>query len=390
MKKILIILFLIQILLPVYGTFGQELRMLLLPKVGATDPKLLYLSRGLNDIFFTDIIPEAQKYFPCVGITDPKSTEFCMAELRLQGTPEFGGRDVAPIIQKITSSIMNPDFAVKYSMYVESEQMISASVVCANSKGEIIADFTMPIEVSAMMVEGTIPPVKKLIDELKKYEICPFTGPVSITISSDLDSTNVEEYGVYCNQSDQRYHKELEIKNHTFSDWKLERKGIPWTEGTMTFYTNEETKVTEENGCYKCKTGQEGRHTYSVTSSMKVKGSGISHESIRNGKPQDDARVELKFLEDGTYYVTAKGTSQPVTGEEKVVTGAEGTCDNMPQETKVVPREIKIPLNEIFGPYQGKTTDKVLAQKVSKEKYDPTIKEKTTITIDFTLTKKGK
>lgn len=390
MKKILTILFLIQILLPVYGTFGQELRMLLLPKAGAADPKLLYLSRGMNDIFLTDIVPEAQKYFPCVGITDPKSTELCMDELRLQGTSEFGGRDVAPIIQKITSSVMNPDFAVKYSMYVESEQMVRASVVCANSKGEIIADFTMPIEVSAMMLEGTIPPVKKLIDELKKYEICPFTGPVSITISSDLDSTNVEEYGVYCNQSDQRYHKELEIKNHTFSDWKLERKGIPWTEGTMTFYTNEETKVTEENGCYKCKTGREGRRTYSETSSMKVKGSGISHESIRNGKPQDDARIELQFLESGKYLVLAKGTSQAVTGEDKVVTQAEGTCDNQPQETKIVPRDIRVPLRVIFGPYDGKSTDKLLQQKDTKEVKDPATNEKQTITIDFSLTKKDK
>jgi hypothetical protein len=158
----------------------------------------------------------------------------------------------------------------------------------------------------------------------------------------------------------------------------------------MTFYTNEETKVTEENGCYKCKTGREGGRTFTTTSSMKVKGSGISHESSRDGKPQDDTRVELKFMENGTYLVVAKGTSQPVTGEEKVVAEAQGTCDNMPRETKVIPKEIKIPLKVIFGPYNGKTTDKVLQQKDSKEETDPATREKTAITIDFTLTQMDK
>jgi hypothetical protein len=123
---------------------------------------------------------------------------------------------------------------------------------------------------------------------------------------------------------------------------------------------------------------------------MKVKGSGISHESSRDGKPQDDTRVELEFLENGKYLVIAKGTSQPITGEEKVVTKAEGTCDNMPQETKIVPREIKIPLKVIFGPYEGRTTDKVLHQNDTKEITDPSTKEKSTFTIDFTLNQRDK
>ena len=232
---------------------------------------------------------------------------------------------------------------------------------------------------------------QRLIDMLGKFEICPFTGPVAITISSDLDSTNVEEYGVFCNQMDQQYRKEVVIKNHTFSDWKLERKGIPWTEGTMTFYTDEMTKTTEEDGCHKCKTGKrEGGLVTTLTSSMKVKGTGISHESQFQGKKQDDTRIELQFLENGKYLVLAKGTSQAVTGEDKVVTQAEGTCDNQPQETKLLPRDIRIPLRVIFGPYDGKATDKLLQHKDTKEIKDPVSNEKQTITIDFSLTQKDK
>jgi hypothetical protein len=229
----------------------------------------------------------------------------------------------------------------------------------------------------------------KLIKEMGKYEICAFTGPVAITISSDLDSTNVVDYSVYCNESDQRYHKETEIKNHTFSDWKLQRKGIPWTEGNMTFYTDEMTKTTEEDGCHKCKSGKrEGGLVTTMTSSLKVKGTGISHESTFQGKKQDDTRIELNFLENGKYLVVAKGTSQAVTGEDKVVTKAEGTCDNQPQETKLLPRDIRVPLRVIFGPYDGKATDKLLQKRDTKEVKDPSTNEKQTITIDFSLTQK--
>ena len=88
--------------------------MLLLPEAGAADTNLLFLSRGLNDIFLIDMVNEMEKYYPCIGIMDPQSTSFCLAELRLQGTPEFGSRDVGPIIARIANAMANPDFAVKY------------------------------------------------------------------------------------------------------------------------------------------------------------------------------------------------------------------------------------------------------------------------------------
>jgi len=290
---------------------------------------------------------------------------------------------------------LKADYLVLLSMIEGNQNQLQVKATCIDyrNKKNIIASEVLKLTTSidyAGFAESCKKISDKLIKELGKYEICAFTGPVSVTINSELDSTKTVDYGVYCNQSDQRYHQEIVINNNTFSDWKLQRKGIPWTEGTMTFYTNEISKVTEENGCYKCKTGREGGRTYSETRSMKVKGSGISHESSRDGKPQDDTRVELEFLENGKYLVIAKGTSQPITGEEKVVTKAEGTCDNMPQETKIVPREIKIPLKVIFGPYEGRTTDKVLHQNDTKEITDPSTKEKSTFTIDFTLNQRDK
>ena len=290
---------------------------------------------------------------------------------------------------------LKADYLVLLSMIEGNHNQLQVKATCIDYRNEknVIASEVLNLTTSldyAGFAESCRKISDKLIKELGKYEICAFTGPVSITMNSVIDSTNLEDYGVYCNGTDQRYRKEMILKNTTFSDWKLQRKGIPWTEGTMTFYTTEDTKITEENGCYKCKSGREGGRTQTQTSSMNVKGNGISHESFRNGKPQDDTRIELKFMENGTYYVIAKGTSQPVTGDDKVVIKAEGTCDNMPQETKVVPREIKIPLKQIFGPYQGKTTDKILQQKETKEITNPATNEKSTLTIDFTLNQKDK
>lgn len=76
----------------------------------------------------------------------------------------------------------------------------------------------------------------------------------------------------------------------------------------------------------------------------------------------------------------------PATGEEKVTEKAEGTCDNLPEERKVVPREISIPLWAVFGPYPGKPSDNILQHKdqLVKKNFND---EKSTITIDFTLTK---
>ena len=290
-------------------------------------------------------------------------------------------------------SYLKCDYLVTLHMIEVNPHLLQVSAKCINyRKKEDIADAIVNFTTS-MNYAGFAAACKeisnKLIKEMGQYEICPFTGPVAITISSDLDSTRVEDYSVYCNESDQRYHKETEIKNHTLSDWKLERKGIPWTEGTMTFYTDEMTKTTEEDGCHKCKSGKrEGGLVTTMTSSMKVKGTGISHDSQFQGKKQDDTRIELQFLESGKYLVLAKGTSQPVTGEDKVVSKAEGTCDNQPQEIKLLPRDIRVPLRVIFGPYDGKATDKILQQKDTKEVKDPSTNEKQTITIDFNLQQK--
>lgn len=282
------------------------------------------------------------------------------------------------------------DYLVTLHMIEASQSLLQVSAKCINfRKKEVMADAIVNYR-TAMNYAGFAAACKeitnKLIEELGKYEICAFQGPVTISISADLDSTSVEDYAVYCNEGDQRYHKETVIKNHTFSEWKLQRKGIPWTEGTMTFYTDELSKVTEEDGCHKCtKSKREGGLTTTIKSTLNVKGTGISHQSEYQGKKQDDTRIELKFLENGTYLVLASGTSQSITGQDIVTKSAVGTCDNEPENTKPVPRDITVPLKVIFGPYTGKATDKQLQEQDEKKIKDPVTHEEQSIKIDFSL-----
>lgn len=334
--------------------------------------------------FESKIFNELKKNFPCVEINSLSSV---VSFLDLERQKQLLGTGSEDAISNIAES-MGSDYLISLKVQVIGSTAI-VDAFCANTKRtKVVSRASASAAHGDQGIDAVEKVSMKLIDGLKEFEICPFTGPVSISVNSTLDSTNTVDYGVYCNQIDQQYHQEIEIKNNTSSEWKLQRKDISRTEGSMTFYSNEVSKVTEENGCYKCKTGREGGRTYTETRSMRVSGNGISHESVRDGKPQDDIRIELRFLENDTYLVIAKGTSKTVKGEEKIVSGAVGTCDNQPQETKVVPREITIPLNVIFGPYQGKSTDKVLQQEDSKETINPATGEKSTISIDFTLNQK--
>lgn len=288
---------------------------------------------------------------------------------------------------------LKADYLVLLSMIEGNQNQLQVKATCIDyrNKKNVIASEVLNLTTSidyAGFADGCRKVSDKLIKELGKYEICAFTGPVALQIKSETDTTITEDYGVYCNGMDQRFHKVTEVNNLTESNWQLERKGIPWTEGTMTFNLTEHTSIEEINGCYKCKSGREGGRTIKLDKSFRIQGNGISHESSRKGAPQEDTRIELMFLESGKYIIKIKGTSMPASGEEKTTESAVGTCDNLSVPPKRNPREISIPINYIFGPYTGKTTDKILNQKDSKTVRNPVTKEKETIAIDFTLRQK--
>lgn len=242
----------------------------------------------------------------------------------------------------------------------------------------------------AALTEACKTITKRLIDKLSKFEICPFTGPISLTIDSEYDTLTTQDYEVYCNAMDQTYHREESINKSVHSEWQMERKGIPRADGDMIFKWSESSGLSVENGCYTCPSGRKGGRSYSSKKSFYIEGSGISTESIHNGEKQDDCRVEIEFLENGTYILTAKGTSKPVQGEERELEKAEGTCDNIAANPVSIPREITLPLKVVLGPFPGKSTDETLEQNSTITRRNPISNEKETIKYEFSLTKKVK
>lgn len=278
--------------------------------------------------------------------------------------------------------------SLEISDFLSNKIVVSASCIKYNAVVSIARDAKHGSRDFNTIKELINQVSKSIVDKLSKYEICPFTGPVTINIHSIKDTTSIEEYGVYCNEADQQFRKETTNYSLTKSDWKLERKGISWTMGTMTFSSEELQEISEENGCYKCRSSdREGGRTYTEKKSFKVNGTGLSHLSVREGTSQPDTRIILKFLSDGTYIIQFKGVSDAISALEKNEEQAVGTCDNKALVRNETPRKITIPLNCFFGPYPGKSTDEILQKNDSKVVRDPITRETSTIAIDYTLKK---
>jgi len=329
------------------------------------------------------VADELKDAFPCIKVNTQSDIVNKLDSLRFRTLiGDFNG-DLPSFCDELAH-----DYWVHLRLIDYTEGRISIVARCFKYKKiDCIADAGMVRTANnfSALTAGCKTITKRLIDMLSKFEICPFTGPVNITVNSVFDTTSVKEYPVYCNEMDQTYRREETINNYTNSNWKLQRKGIPRAEGTMEFDMSERSKLVVENGCYHCPSGRQGGRTYTREKTFKVNGSGISTASNYRGKPQDDTRIELQFLEDGKYILTARGTSNSATGEERELEKAEGTCDNIAPNTTPIPRDVTIPLKVILGPYPGKSTDKLLEQKDTIKKRNPLTNEMETITFDFTL-----
>ncbi len=366
-----------------YAWSQQHMTMLLLPTAGSADSNLLYLSRGLNAIFMTDVSNEMRRNYTCVGITDPKSIEACLGELRLQSTPEFGSRDVRPVVNKIANSLTNPDFAVKYSVFVNSEDLAQVSVLCANSEGDILADFTEPFSPGEVDGNSIIKPVKRFMELLKKHEICPYTGTVNIEVKSDKDKSS--STSTQCDAG--LIVTDVEIKSNSTLRWELVKESLAGASGTVTYDLKENYKTVISNSCYVCDDGTKGFAKIVQTSDTEAQVQGLSNESVSDGAQVSDARIRITFLDDGTYLLTVKATSEKgpmkITTEKKFDGPCTSSNENEPPDTKT--KSIDVPITAVFGPYKGTPEDKVLSQ--NEEKDVSQGKEKTTIKIDFSLSR---
>ncbi|WP_319586440.1 hypothetical protein [uncultured Desulfobulbus sp.] len=241
-------------------------------------------------------------------------------------------------------------------------------------------------------------PIGEMADELVKkmayLEICPYTGPVTVTVSSVKKNDDTTHYPVFCNNSDGVFHQNSREETSTTQDWRLKRIGKPDTTGEMTATIHEFRENREENGCYSCASGRKGGRSSTKTTTLDAEVNGLSNRSRMMGEPENhDATIQLIFNENGTYMVSIDGTSLASNYRGKVREKAEGTCDLVNTNVDLTEEQINtlirynraLPLNGKWGPFPGTPFDKQLSGKKEILLNDTATKEESKIGIDFDL-----
>ena len=376
---------LIFILLTSEHVFCQNVRFLFIGKPGGEIDKL-YLSRGLNDIFLTDAVSAFEEKFPCAGISDPVSLQYCLEELRLQSTPEFGGRNVVPIIKNISTAISN-GYKVRYSIYAISDDKAHAEVKCEDKKGNVLIDFSVEMNIMDFANGNRSKFCEMFIEKLSKYEICPFKGDINIKIVGTKKDEHTEQYPVYCNGMDGYFTKTVKIDKHSENNWKITKTGKETATGNVQFNLSEEFTIDGYNPCYDCSSTKQGNRRYNEKTTTYADIQGLSNESESYGVKVDDARAYLTFFDDGTYTLRIKASSTQAEKKTKKEVTAQGTCDNLNDPPETITNKIDEGINEIFGPFTGTAQDKVLSHKDTIKRVNPITDEEEKITYEFNLTR---
>jgi hypothetical protein len=180
---------------------------------------------------------------------------------------------------------------------------------------------------------------------------------------------------------------DIDIKSNSTLRWELVKESLEGASGTVTYDLKENYKTVISNSCYVCKDGTKGFAKTTETKESEAKVEGLSNESVSDGAQVADARIRISFLDDGTYLLSVKATSEKgpmkITTMKKVDGPCMGNNENEPPDTKN--KSIDVPFTAVFGPYKGTPQDKVLSQ--SEEKDVSQGKEKASVKIDFTLTR---
>jgi hypothetical protein len=386
MKISFTILLFITILAMTKKVNGQQVAFLINGTAKNDTEEQRILSKGFNDTFLVDFIQAIQKEFPCAVVRNLPDANKCIEEMRLLGTPAFGNQNVGPKIKNLITSIAKSDYWVSYSLYPINEESAVAQVRCSNRKGKPLVEFSITVSNQSLLSPDIIEPVNRLVKQLTKYEICPYSGPINVEIKTDRTDKKTESYPVYCNGMDGTYKLDRSINKTSLASWKLNKTDKFQTSGTVAYTLREETETEEQNDCYICPSGRLGPRLYKETVLKTAKVEGLSNESIADNQQIEDARAEITFLDNGTYTLKVKAASRKGDLKLRTEKRAEGTCANQSPPPENITKKADVPLNEVtFGPFAGTSQNKVLSHKDTYSTVDPGTKEKTTITYDFNL-----
>jgi hypothetical protein len=333
--------------------------------------------------FETMVTKSMMKEFPCAEVT----TASGIADvLNLQRQRSLLGGDVDADLKSLADAVGLYDYLISLQVTpLGGRTVLRAFCMSAKSSKTVAMDVTASGDGPDAAVDACGEFAERFIRKLAYLEICPYKGPVQVTVHSRTNKEEKEEYPVYCNQSDQMYRKRTTITKATDTDWNLQKTGRRSASGTVTHTTNERTEIVEEDGCHKCPSGRQGGRISTQVTTATETIDGLSEESRREGRAQKDARITLEFKEDDTFTVFITATSRDGTRHERTEEKAEGTCDTKTGPPKVVDGKVNVPLPGRFGPFAGKPQDKVLHGRTTETKKDPVTEEEVTTGIDFEL-----
>jgi hypothetical protein len=379
--------FLIFLVISICSSFAQKANFFIKPSLVGTRGIEV---EGAIGLFASEFENYVKEIYPCAIITTEADLGNLMGHERQCQLLGSGSADFDENIK----DALDCDYLIvlEIGILVDDKFTVTASLIPYRTKPKIpivrasaYSDFNNN---SFPQNEANIKEVaKKLVDGLKKIEVCPFKGEINVKIISMKKDSQTESYGVYCNGSDGTYHKITTIDKYSENDWKIQKIRLNASTGSVKFNLSEELTIDESNPCYDCGPNKQGTRTYyeKITTCALV--TGLSNESESYGIKVDDARCYLTFLVDGTY--TLRVTAASTQGEKKTIkeVTAQGVCQNINEKPKTTINKIDEGLNQTFGPFNGSAQDKTLSHKETIKRTSPISGEEETITYEFNLTR---
>ena len=384
MKKGYLILTLL-IAIFINNSFAQKTKFYLKSFVGGLKPKEL---EGIPTYFSTLLNDYLTEKYSCATLLTSTDVGTMLDQERQRELLAFGSDET---IKSISEALgVNYLVTLEVSVVAGDNFIVTSTIIPMRTKPPFpivrASAYSNYSRKSFDNIDANLSEVaKKIVDGLKKIEICPFKGFINIKIVSTTKDKKKEEYPVYCNKTDGMYRKTTTIDNYSENDWKIEKTGKNFAKGDVKFSLSEETTIEEENSCFECSPTKQGPRTYYDKTTTFANVQGLSNESESYGIKVDDASVEITFLDNDTYTIRVKAASKQGEKKTKKEVHAEGVCNNITNKPETITNKLDEGINEIFGPFKGNAQDKVLSEKETIKKIDNDSKEESTITYEFNL-----
>ncbi len=247
------IIFLFLLLLYAYPGFAAP------PKFFSYSQDRTQKTEAYYNLVGSTLFQELKKSYPCAELL---SEEDVKDLLYYEHQHAHLGTSTANALENIGEA-MGSDYLIRVKVFATDNNMIFYDIWCVNSrtaKGMAHASGSGADGGPAIQTARTVG--KELIEGLKEYEICPFKGPITVEISSELTEKKIDTYPVYCNGGDGLYRKESVTEKNSQKLWKLEKTDKRITGGSVSYNNREEISVEEQNDCYTCASGRQGPRMY--------------------------------------------------------------------------------------------------------------------------------